>query len=341
MQQHAKRLLLTILVFCLGALSGVFGYAVVNAQAEDKVFRLDDEYSSSYSYIRPLLMCGLSEEDESARLADLEMDVTDAIQEYGNAGITVSVYFRELRSNSWFGVNEEEEYSPASLWKLPLMMTYLKLEEMESDVFENDFYYAEDLGLNDYQNYIPEEAIAVGNAYSTDDLLEKMIVYSDNNAAGLLEQRLIETGDLWYLVYNDIGLRIPIHIEPMTEFISPKAYSYFFRVLYNSTYLTDANSEKALELLSRDRFEDGIAASVPVEIPVSQKFGERKLVVGDEVLETELHDCGIVYFPKDPYILCVMTKGDAEFEQLSAIIQHVSQVVYGAVEENNGWLGFF
>src|SRR6185436_5295057 len=96
---------------------------------------------------------------------------------------------------------------------------------------------------------------------------------------------------------------------------TPQNYSHLFRALYNGTYLSHDASEKALELLSRTKFSDGIVAGVPKETTVSHKFGERTLSLNTSSIN-ELHDCGIVYYPGHPYFLCIMTKGTSDFEEL-------------------------
>lgn len=45
--------------------------------------------------------------------------------------INLSVYFRNLTNGNWFGIEEKELFSPASLMKLPLLLAYYKLEEQQ------------------------------------------------------------------------------------------------------------------------------------------------------------------------------------------------------------------
>jgi hypothetical protein len=45
-------------------------------------------------------------------------------------------------------------------------------------------------------------------------------------------------------------------------------------------------------------------------------------------VDTELHDCGIVYAPKN-YFLCVMTDGN-DLAKLEKMIRDVSKTVYNA-----------
>lgn len=45
--------------------------------------------------------------------------------------INLSVYYRNLTNGNWFGIEEKELFSPASLMKLPLLLAYYKLEEQQ------------------------------------------------------------------------------------------------------------------------------------------------------------------------------------------------------------------
>ena len=109
-----------------------------------------------------------------------------------------------------------------------------------------------------------------------------------------------------------------------------KEYSSFFRVLYNSSYINKESSEFALELLAESKFTEGIKSGVPKNIVVSHKFGEQ--INKNSLLQ--LHDCGIVYAPKKPYILCVMTRGN-NFDELADIIKNISKITYDSVTGNN------
>jgi hypothetical protein len=96
--------------------------------------------------------------------------------------------------------------------------------------------------------------------------------------------------------------------------------------LFYASYLNIEFSQKALDFLTRTKFKDGLSHGVSSDVRVAHKFGVRD----DGSGVVQLHDCGIVYHPAGPYILCVMTKG-TNYEQQAHYIQDVAARVYERV----------
>jgi hypothetical protein len=119
-------------------------------------------------------------------------------------------------------------------------------------------------------------------------------------------------------------------------YISVEDYAAFFRILFNASYLGHEASEKALALLARVEFTQGLRAGVPAEVEVAHKFGEFRLPAGEQQ-PFQLHDCGIVYASRSPYLLCVMTRGE-RVEPLPGVIAEVSRTVYESVSTQRGIL---
>jgi beta-lactamase class A len=170
--------------------------------------------------------------------------------------------------------------------------------------------------------------LQVGQSYVVSDLINDMIINSDNGAMNIL----VDNIGYPYLeqVYDAFGFKGPTATE--TDYkISPSDYSLFFRTLYNATYLGPDMSEKALSILSQATFDDGITAPLPKGTVVAHKFGEHVYADAPGTPQAlELHDCGIIYAPQSPYFLCVMTHG-VSLDVLEDRIQGISSLVYNAV----------
>ncbi len=325
-----------IVIFISGTLAGILlFYFYDNPLRQNKPQVAVRE--GGYNFINPLLACDFSE--------DKKFDAYDSIQkkfaEFINQKIissdatNISIYFRGLNSGWWSGVNENETYVPASLIKVPMMIAYLKEADVNPNILQKRLTYHQKIDANSSEFYKPNQSITDGNTYTVNDLLKYMIMYSDNNAFEVLQENVSEQS--LTDVYSDLGIPVSNNIDDPV--ISPKQYAYIFRILYNATYLSKPMSQYALELLSYSDFTYGIRSGIPTEMPSAQKFGERTVYNRSgntmAVSERELHDCGIVYYPKNPYLICVMTRG-GDFTKLANIISGLSAIVYQ--ETNSGVL---
>ena len=250
----------------------------------------------------------------------------------------LSIYVRRMNSGLWFAVNEAAAFSPAGMLKVALMMEYLHKGETDPRILSRHIVYDGSFDYNDSEIVKPSEPLRAGEVYTVFELIERMIRYSDNNANHLLlTTQTINPAPLSELFES---LRLP---EPgwlrRFDSMSSNVYSTFFRALYNATYLSRGSSERALELLSKSEFREGIVAGVPGTITVAHKFGERLLPSKSDTMDMrEFHDCGIVYYPKYPYFLCVMTRGK-DFNALVGVVRKTSEVVYRAVEDRHAGAG--
>jgi beta-lactamase class A len=291
----------------------------------------------SLIYTNPLLSCGISEKNEFSEYKPLERAINTVVANYSydNENV-VSVYYRDLVTGRWFGINEKNAYPPASLLKVPLMIAYFKEAEDDPTLLNKKIFYAGDgEALNAEEYYRSKSEIQANQYYTVDELITSMIEHSDNIATVLLFKN-IDNNSLREIMSN-MGLTLPPVNDPNSatdDFMTVKSYSYLFRLLYNSTFLNRTMSEKALKLLASTDFKDGLDGGLPTDVKAAQKFGERTVtdVASGQATERNLHDCGIVYKTDHPYLLCVMTKGK-DFSVLSTIIKNISKTVYEKTRE--------
>jgi beta-lactamase class A len=232
--------------------------------------------------------------------------------------IDASVYLIDLRSKRTLGFHEDEEYAPASLLKVSILLAYLKQVEVNPHL--KSFALRNNIGPHATmsQYFSHKEKLTPDTFYSADDLANRMIRYSDNQAMSLLFELLGK--DALNRTVLDLGITMP-NVDGK-ELISPKEYATYFLTLYNATYVNKHLSQDALALLTQSDFTQGLMGGVPSSITIAHKYGERE--EGDI---KQLHDCGIIYFPKSPYLLCIMTKG-TDMNNLAETIKAVSHIVY-------------
>lgn len=292
------------------------------------------ETSWKYEFIQPLLECNSDGEASNKRYIPFEKKLKEEILEYQSqyhSGSYLSFYFRDLQNWPWFSNNYQEGFYPASLLKTPILVWYIKWAEMDPSILKQKIKVEQ----YDYakQNYVPEKHAEIGKEYTVEELLEIMILYSDNNASSNLLIRLPEA--LSEDVFNTFQVPSPKDKTAENYKLNVKEYASFFRILFNASYLSNAWSEAALTLLSKVSFDRGITGKLPKDIKVAHKFWERvyteDLWDGKVRERAQLHDCGIVYYPGSPYLICIMTRGNT-LDELSVMTQDISKMIYDTVD---------
>lgn len=325
--------------YLIPALALVLGFSLGYVSREllhEKSGRFVEIRQTGYEYVNPLLDCEqVGDETRSYPLRPFQQSVIDFIQkkldkQWANE---VSVYFRALNDGRMFTIGNTNEFYPASLMKVPIMMSLLKEAEVNPQILKHRITY-NNPDLKTIQNDIPR-TLEFGKKYTVDELLSRMIIYSDNISTNLLEN-YVKINDL-KKTFTDLGLSDPyrdvdqsrIHGTSTKYILSAETYASFFRVLFNTSYLSRPMSEKALSLLAQSDFKDGLVAGVPAGIKVAHKYGVRTTGAHGEI--KQMHDCGIIYYPDHPYLLCVMTSGKS-YEYLDDAIKVISRIVYQEID---------
>lgn len=315
--------------------SGLFGYTIGVLFEKEKYrdflkgFKILQENSDKYDYINPLIGNISAAATDVDIYTDIKDDIVSYLQTEKDKGelSSYSFYFRDLNSGLWFGSNEKESFFPASLFKLPIAIAVYKEAEDDPTFLTKNIIYSDAMSkANEYTQLNSVSSLKVGQTYSVQDLVEIMIVMSDNGAKDML----LNTLDQHYLnrLFELVSLADPNQMKTFN--ISARKYALFLRVLYGSSYLNNEHSELLMKMLTKSDFKDGLIAGVPYTTKIAHKFGTYEIEeTNNGVIQTFnlLHDCGVVYHPQRPYLICVMTKGN-KIENLYSIISHLSQMVY-------------
>jgi beta-lactamase class A len=206
---------------------------------------------------------------------------------------TVSVYFEFLNTGANIQINNESRFYPASLVKLPSAMVAMKkVEKSEWHMDSRLVLFEQDRD----QRYGTLYQQPVGTNFSIEQLLKALLTQSDNTAHHILMRNMSEPelGDL----KDAIGL--DDLFDEKSE-VSAKEYARLFRALYNSSFLDRSGSQQILEWLNQTPFNQMLAAGLPADTTFSHKIGE------DNVEQNYL-DAGIVYLPNRPFLIAVMIK---------------------------------
>lgn len=279
---------------------------------------------SGFNYVNPILF--VDNECESDKLNTIKQSISSLIDNYKKDGIinSASIYIKEFNENGWTGINTDEKYFPGSLMKIPMLFTFLKEEE------ENPGYLNKEIAFTEAFNSVKKtqyksKSITLGQKYSIRELLNYMIVYSDNDATSLLYAQM--NLNKYKKVFTDLNLQAP-DLDSLNHTMTAREVSYFMRVLFNATYLNDINSEFATVLLQKCNFKEGIVSRLPNTVKVAHKYGES----GNQI-EQQLNETAIVYLENNPYVITVMTKG-RDYKLLPQVMREISRIVYQNMVNN-------
>ncbi len=331
-----NRIFTQILVFCaaigIGIAIGWFIHDLRLPQTSQNALSIR-ENSSEYSFINPLLFVKGTDDQFFPEYESLKRSVESYIDKAltEQKATDVSVYFRNLNTGEWVHIKPDEHFNPASMLKVVTLISILRATESDPGLLQKKvFLKGDDMPFFEMEvEYPATNPIRSGRTYTVNELIEHLIVESDNAANAALttlvgRDRMLKT-------YEDLELPPPSTIEEEGGYTS-RQYSHLFRALYNGTYLSRKVSEQTLSLLSKTKFKKGIVAGVPEDTTVSHKFGVREMRSGQNILYRELHDCGIVYYPEHPYFVCIMTRG-TEFSSLEDVLAEISRLSWENVQK--------
>ncbi len=281
--------------------------------------------NSKYPHIRPLILPWDQKLNRTQELFPfrnvIDASIEKLVQE--KKVEAVAYYFRDLNNGPYFGINIDQSFSLASLLKVPVLMSYYRWAEQDPSILKKKILFEESAVKRRDENPLtkPKTRLQPGEAYIVEDLIEKMITESDNDSFQLLVDNI------------DVGLLADPYNLTETEIDSKdddysgslRRYSTFLRAIYNASYLSRPYSEKAMQVLARSEFKEGIVSGLPKGIEVAHKFGIR-----ENKDTNQLHDCGVVYYPNNPYLICIMTKGK-DMRDLSSVIKQLSLLTYKEV----------
>lgn len=233
-------------------------------------------------------------------------------------GESFSFYFEYLPTGSSLGVNEKLEFKSASLIKLPIVMAYYNHEEragLESDPVVTIEPRHIDVGFGDLGKN------GLGKTIRLSDAIRLMLTESDNTAGKIVTDYV--TREDFEDVYE--GVDIDLQKQDNQTILTTKQYASILKALYFSSVLNEDHSQKILKLLTETKFNDKLPAGVPSGIPAAHKIG---------ILKNELfQDCGIIYVPKRPYLLCMISQSP-EDEARRRMVE-VSHMIYTYVSQAN------
>jgi beta-lactamase class A len=214
-------------------------------------------------------------------------------------------------------VGADQQLTAASLIKVPLVMNLYKAAELKRVDLDKPMPVTESQLDSAYGELWKRGA---GFNLTLRQAAEYALKQSDNTATHFIFDHVQNV--LSYEEQSLARLDVDQNTDDGQAVITSRAYSSVLKSLYFSSYLEKKHSQEILKSLSRSTETDRLTKLLPASVQVAHKNG----VYNKNWAES---DCGIVYVPRRPYILCVMV-GLPE-DQAEPFIAGVSKDVYDFV----------
>ncbi|MET0779789.1 MAG: serine hydrolase [Candidatus Saccharimonadales bacterium] len=241
----------------------------------------------------------------------------DLTARFDALNVQKSFYFEYLPDGTSIRVGSDDQLVAASLIKVPLSM---------------NLYRAAELGRVNLDKTVAITSSEIDNAYG--DLWQKgagtkitlreaaqlALTESDNTAAHVIFDNV--KGALSADEESMARLDVDQNMEAGQAVINAKSYASVLKSLYFSSYLEKTDSQQLLSYLTKSTATNRLAKNLPASVPVAHKVGVNNANWAES-------DCGIVYVPKRPYVICVMV--GLHEDQADKFIADVSKIVYDFV----------
>lgn len=205
------------------------------------------------------------ENKDNSQFIDMSLakDIEAYFQENGIDHEKVAYCITDLEHNIKYSMNEKDEFIAASIYKLPLAMLYYdKVNEGEytlDSTFTYSGYMHEDAGVisSDY---------GIGSQVPLSDLLNDLIIYSDNDAG--------------HILYENLG-GWKEYKEAMTKYIDSISENYYTMDNVTTantmndvvTYLYDHKEDYKGLIKNMEEAEPGEYLDRDTQLSMPQKYG--------------------------------------------------------------------
>ncbi len=261
-----------------------------------------------------------------ARWAAMSRAVTKKIKEFrGEVGLLV----KDLRTGLILEIHPDELFPAASMVKVPIMAACLKAAEEGRLALDDNLQLKRSdkaRGSGTLRRRVP------GSVFKIDELIEAMVIHSDNTATNMLIDRL----GFEYLntAFRELGLEKTNLSRKMMDFRSrnvgienfttAREMADVLEMIYKRNCIGFGVSEKCLEVLKEQRVNDRIPRYLPRTAVVAHKTGMERQVC---------HDAGIVFTENGDFLISVFTRTWYRAGYAKRFIARVASLVYNVYRD--------
>jgi beta-lactamase class A len=273
-----------------------------------------------------------------AAFSSIDPQIAAAIQDrVAKSGADVGIAFETLDGRLSWASRGDDVFHAASTMKIPVMIELFhqvresKVKLSDPLPIKNEFHSLVDssvFALKPDDDSETDLYKAVGQTRTLDQLCDLMVTVSSNFATNLLIQKLgIDNIRATVASLHADGMDIKRGVEDQKAFdqglnntTTAHGLATLLVAIANGKAVDADSSAKMVEILERQKFNEGIPAGVPANIRVAHKTGEITKIH---------HDAGIVYAER-PFVIVVLVRGIEDFKQSSALIADITRDLYQA-----------
>jgi beta-lactamase class A len=268
----------------------------------------------------------------------IDVKVAATLQErIAKSGAEVGVVFETLDGRLTWSSRGDDVFHAASTMKIPVMIELFhqvregKVKLSDPLPIKNEFHSLVDgsvFTLKPADDSETDLYTALGQTRTLSQLCDLMVTVSSNFATNLLIQKLgIDNIRATVASLHAEGMDIKRGVEDQKAFdkglnntTTARGLATLLVAIANGKAVDADSSAKMVEILERQKFNEGIPAGVPKNIRVAHKTGEITKIH---------HDAGIVYADR-PFVIVVLVRGMEDFKQSGALIADITRDLYQA-----------
>ncbi|MBW4061793.1 serine hydrolase [Candidatus Saccharibacteria bacterium] len=242
------------------------------------------------------------------------------------AGLNVShsLYFEYLPNGVNIRDGDDNTSQAASLLKTPLVMDLYKLAEQGKISLDN-VSTVNPVDLDADPVYGNPTHLRIGDKLTLRQAAQITLKYSDNTTLSLIKDRIIPIIDSSSDSFRSLDLTLTFGSLATNQqvAISSRSYASILKCLYYACFNSPDDSTQIITDLFGSSELNRLVAGVPTDIKVAHKVGS-----GSTSAQS---DCGIIYDPGKPYLVCLMLFNIPSTTNVNPYFQHVSQMIYDYV----------
>jgi beta-lactamase class A len=273
---------------------------------------------------------------QDSKLAAAIPGIEEAIRK---SGADVGVAFRTLDGKAEWFFNADEAFHAASTMKIPVLIEFFhqvregKLSLDDPLLVKNEFHSLVDGSIYTLDPADDSEADlykAAGQTRTLRQLCELMITVSSNLATNLLIEKLgVENIRATVHSLHADGMNVMRGVEDGKAFAkglnnttTARGLLQLMDVIALGEAVDPESSRAMIEILERQKFNEGIPAGLPAGTRVAHKTGEI----------TKIHHDAAIVFAQRPFVLVILVRGLADTKESAVLMADITRRLYGATQ---------